>query len=79
MHPDTKKLIPAALILAAAPFVTALAITASTPPPKVLPPRLEEFGFCIDPATDSEVERCGGGLRWTQDFEAFAEFNLNQE
>jgi len=78
MHPDTRKLIPAALMLAAAPFVTALAITASTPNPKVDHPRLEEFGFCIDPATDSEVERCGG-LPWTIDMDAFREFGITKE
>ncbi|RPH73986.1 hypothetical protein EHM76_04440 [bacterium] len=38
--------------------------------PTVESPRLEEWGFCIDPATDSEVERCGGGLSWAIDLEA---------
>ena len=42
--------------------------------PEVARPRTAEFGTCVDAATDSEVERCGGGIPWASDIIAFVEF-----
>ena len=35
--------------------------------PEVERPRVDGYGFCIDPGSDEEVERCGGGLSWAHE------------
>jgi hypothetical protein len=56
--------------------VLAAYIAAPFEGPRVERPRTAEFGTCVDPATDSEVERCGGDIPWATDLIAFHEFGL---